>query len=164
MFFLCVFYSERVQEFRFLVNTRAGICVWDYSINSSRPGCLDYTKQGNPRQQGNSSGLKAKRKQQRLSGVVCCGLADILRCYTQLRLTAVLFRVCFAMPSFGALGHTLSTWLVFAVAFLCVSFVSQGECQATQAPPTRKYKWSFKKSAQWLFLQSSSLFLSSTCL
>lgn len=88
--------------------------------------------------------MKAKRKQQRLSGVVCCGLADILRCYTQLRLTAVLFRVCFAMPSFGALGHTLSTSLIFAVAFLCVSFVSQGECQATQAPPTRKYKWSFK--------------------
>ncbi|XP_026040458.1 pituitary tumor-transforming gene 1 protein-interacting protein [Astatotilapia calliptera] len=40
------------------------------------------------------------------------------------------------MPSFGALGHTLSTSLIFAAAFLCVSFVSQGECQATQAPPT----------------------------
>ncbi|CAI5678327.1 pituitary tumor-transforming gene 1 protein-interacting protein [Oreochromis niloticus] len=40
------------------------------------------------------------------------------------------------MPSFGALGHTLSASLIFAVAFLCVSFVSQGECRATPVPPT----------------------------
>ncbi|XP_030606454.1 pituitary tumor-transforming gene 1 protein-interacting protein [Archocentrus centrarchus] len=39
------------------------------------------------------------------------------------------------MPSFSSLGHTLTTSLLVAAVFLCVSFVTRGQCQTT-SPPT----------------------------
>uniref|UniRef100_A0A3Q0RRJ3 PTTG1 interacting protein n=1 Tax=Amphilophus citrinellus TaxID=61819 RepID=A0A3Q0RRJ3_AMPCI len=50
------------------------------------------------------------------------------------------------MPSFSSLGHTLTTSLLVAAVFLCVSFVTRGQCQTTSPPPTRKYRLVFSSS------------------
>ncbi|XP_008300507.1 pituitary tumor-transforming gene 1 protein-interacting protein [Stegastes partitus] len=39
------------------------------------------------------------------------------------------------MSSFTTMRHSLTTSAVFAAVLLCVSFVSQAECQSTPAPP-----------------------------